>query len=54
MGDLIMKNIAKPGDKAPDLEKMLHMELVNDKFKFTPAELAKVQAYAAQYASVLS
>jgi NitT/TauT family transport system substrate-binding protein len=55
MSDMIMTYVAKPGEKAPSLDKMLHTtEMVRDKFKFTPEELAKVDAYAKQYAAVLS
>ena len=54
MADLIMKAQAKPGDVAPDLSKILHTELIEGKFKFSPTELAKVEAYAKEYAQVLS
>ncbi len=54
MADLIMKTSTKPGDVAPDLEGMLHTELVDGKFKFTDSELAKVKDYAKEYAKVLS
>ena len=54
MAEMIMKHVAAPGDKAPDLPAMLHTDFVNDKVKFTPAELAKVEAYAKQFESVLA
>jgi hypothetical protein len=53
MAELIMKAEAKPGDVAPPLESMLHTDLITGKFKFSPAELAKVEAYAKGYAGVL-
>ena len=54
MADLIMKAQAKPGEVAPSFDSMLHLEGIKGKFKFTPAELAKVEAYAKGYAGVLA
>jgi hypothetical protein len=54
MAELIMKAEAKPGDVAPALDSMLHLDLIEGKFKFSPAELAKVEAYARGFAGVLA
>lgn len=53
MTDLIMTYVAK-GDKKPDMAPMLHLDYVNDKFKFSDAELAKIGEYAKDYAKVVS
>ncbi len=54
MTEMIMKYVAKPGEKAPALDSMLHLEHITNRFKFTPEEMAKVDAYAKSYAAVLS
>lgn len=54
MTDMIMQYVAKPEDKAPDLDTLLHLDHITNKFKFSPTELAKVEAYAKKYAAILS
>lgn len=54
MAEMIMKYVAKPTDKAPDLEAMLHTDFIDNKVKFSASELAQVEAYAKKYASILA
>jgi len=54
MTDMIMQYVAKPGESAPPLESFLHVDHIANKYKFTPDELAKVDAYAKEFAAILS
>ena len=54
MVDLVVNNLGKPGDKKPDLSKILHLdEMVNNKVTFSKAELAKVKELGAPGAKAL-
>lgn len=54
MVDLVVQNLGKPGDKTPDLSKILHFdEMVNNKVTFSAAELAKVKELGAPGAKAL-
>lgn len=54
MVDLVMANLGKPGDKAPDLSKIMHLdEMIDNKIKFSSAELAQVKTLAEPGAKAL-
>lgn len=54
MVDLVMQNLGKPGDTAPDLNKIMHLdEMVDNKFKISASELAKIKTLGAPGAKAL-
>lgn len=53
MEKLIMDNLAKPGDKAPSQSEILALDYVQDKYKFSAADWAKVKAYGEKYSNIL-
>ena len=54
MAEMIMKYVAKPGEKAPALDAMLHTGFIDNKVKFSSSELTQVEAYAKQFDKVLA
>ena len=54
MVDMVMKNLGKPGDKAPDLSKIMHLdEMIDNKFKISDAELSTIKRLGAPGAKAL-
>jgi len=54
MTDLIMKHVAKPEDKRPDLDALLTNKFVEGKYRYSDAEWASMKAYAKDFAGYLS
>ena len=54
MVDLVVNNLGKPGDKKPDLSKILHLnEMVDNKFMISGSELAQIKDLGAPGARAL-
>lgn len=53
MADLIMKNVAKPGDKMPNPSEILALDYIQNKYMFTKDQYAKVKTYGDKYAYAL-
>jgi NitT/TauT family transport system substrate-binding protein len=48
MVDMVMKNLGKPGDTAPDLSKIMHLdEMINNKIKISGKELVRIKELGA-------
>ena len=54
MVDLVVKNLAKPGDPKPDLSKILQLDqMIDNKYKITGSELAELKKLGAPGAKAL-
>lgn len=54
MVDLVVKNLAKPGDPKPDLSKIMHLDqMIDNKYKITGSELATIKKLGAPGAKAL-